>query len=93
MWDLSSGQCRAVHPENSPDARSAWELVRPDVPLADLSPGWLFLEVREPGSDEVTARFPLGNFNITLSDPLANTFLGWTQQCGSLAESNQSHIP
>src|SRR5260221_2724085 len=34
--------------------------------------------------------FPLGNFKITLSDPLANTFLGWTQTCGStLRPSNQ----
>jgi raffinose/stachyose/melibiose transport system substrate-binding protein len=32
--------------------------------------------------------FPLGNFDITLSDPLANTFLGWTQQCGSTLRSS-----
>ncbi|MEP7285277.1 MAG: extracellular solute-binding protein [Chloroflexota bacterium] len=32
--------------------------------------------------------FPLGNFKITLSDPLANTFLGWTQECGSALRSS-----
>jgi raffinose/stachyose/melibiose transport system substrate-binding protein len=32
--------------------------------------------------------FPLGNYKITLSDPLANTFLGWTQQCGSTLRSS-----
>jgi raffinose/stachyose/melibiose transport system substrate-binding protein len=32
--------------------------------------------------------FPLGNFKIELSDPLANTFLSWTQQCGSTLRSS-----
>ncbi|MHB8625270.1 MAG: ABC transporter substrate-binding protein [Aggregatilineales bacterium] len=32
--------------------------------------------------------FPLGNYKITLSDPLANTFLGWTSQCGSALRSS-----
>jgi raffinose/stachyose/melibiose transport system substrate-binding protein len=32
--------------------------------------------------------FPLGTFKITLSDPLANTFLGWTQQCASTLRSS-----
>src|SRR5262249_52376913 len=34
--------------------------------------------------------FPLGKYSdkITLSDPLANTFLGWTQQCGSTLRSS-----
>ncbi len=32
--------------------------------------------------------FPLGNFKITLDDPLGNTFLGWTQQCGSTLRSS-----
>ena len=32
--------------------------------------------------------FPLGNFKITLDDPLANTFLGWTQSCGSTLRSS-----
>jgi raffinose/stachyose/melibiose transport system substrate-binding protein len=32
--------------------------------------------------------FPLGNFKITLSDPLANTFLGWTSQCASTLRSS-----
>src|SRR5262249_1866704 len=32
--------------------------------------------------------FPLGNYKITLDDPLANTFLGWTQECGSTLRSS-----
>lgn len=32
--------------------------------------------------------FPLGTYKITLDDPLANTFLGWTQECGSTLRSS-----
>jgi len=32
--------------------------------------------------------FPLGNFKISLTDTLGNTFLGFTSQCGSTLRSS-----
>lgn len=36
--------------------------------------------------------FPLGNYKFSFADPLANTFLSWTSQCGSTLR-NTDQIP
>jgi len=60
VWDLATRQCRAVHPENSPEARRAWESVHPAGALiAQLSSQ--FLKIGATDADAGIARFP-GHF-------------------------------
>jgi len=57
VWDLVSGQCRAIHPENSSAAFLAWESVRAAGAFTTRC-GALFLEVAATGTGDVLVRFP-----------------------------------
>jgi hypothetical protein len=57
VWNLSSGQCRAIHPRDSPEARSAWKSVR-TVGAYTARPADLFLEVVAIGTGDLLVRFP-----------------------------------
>ena len=39
------------------------------------------------GLKDLSGFFPLGNYQITLDDPLANTFLNYHEKCSSFARS------
>jgi hypothetical protein len=67
VWDLSSGQCRAVHPGDSPEARRAWESVGTPGGFT-VQCGDLFLEVRATGAEDIRARFP-GQFTDAACSP------------------------
>jgi WD40 repeat protein len=57
VWDLATGQCRAVHPANSTAALGAWKSITADGPLTTRRRGQ-YLEVSCAQDREVVARFP-----------------------------------